>query len=53
MTAPTLTIAFRSGRIYEYVNVPLSTHEGLMAAGSKGRYFNVFIRFRYRYRRVA
>ena len=32
------------GAVYQYIGVPARTHEGLMAAESKGRYFNDEIR---------
>jgi hypothetical protein len=44
-------IEFRSGRIYSY-RVPYSVYEALMSAGSKGRYFSYYIRWRYRGRRI-
>lgn len=49
----TLEVAFRSGGIYQYFGVPLSTHAGLMSAASKGRYLRHWIKGRYRYRKVA
>ena len=39
----TLEVEFRTG-IYQYVGVPTDRYEGLMAAESKGAYFNQFIR---------
>jgi hypothetical protein len=33
-----LEVVFNSGRTYVYENVPHSVYQGLMAAGSKGRY---------------
>lgn len=36
-----------SGGPYHYYNVPLSVYEGLLAASSKGGYFNSHIRDRY------
>lgn len=50
-----LQIAFRNGRLYEYENVPQNIYDGLMSAGSHGRYFDRFIRrqpMRYPYRRL-
>jgi len=35
-----LEIEFLKGGIYQYFNVPSHIHEGLMAAGSKGIYFD-------------
>lgn len=39
-----LEISFKTGGVYQYSKVPLSIHEGLMAAPSLGRYFNLFIK---------
>jgi len=38
----------RSGRTYAYYNVPASLHTALMLARSKGGYFNLVIRWRFR-----
>lgn len=43
----TLEVEFNSGSIYQYLNVPESEYEGLMDAGSKGRYLNRNIKGRY------
>jgi len=43
----TLEIEFNSGSIYRYLDVPESEYEGLMDAGSKGRYLNRNIKGRY------
>ena len=48
----TLTIAFHSGGVYEYFNVPPSEYVGLMNASSLGKYFHAHIRNRYAYRRI-
>ena len=40
----TLQISFLNGGLYEYYNVPDSAHAGLMAAVSKGTYFDVYIK---------
>jgi hypothetical protein len=37
------------GRVYEYYDVPLSVYSELMAAESKGSYFNDHIRDMYSY----
>ena len=44
----TLTVEFHSGRIYDHPGVPHWVYAGLMRAGSKGWYYNTFIRGRYR-----
>ena len=48
----TLTIEFHSGKIYEYVDVPLAVYAGLMDAQSHGRFFAIFIRKAYAFRRL-
>ncbi|MBC7448868.1 MAG: KTSC domain-containing protein [Hymenobacteraceae bacterium] len=40
----TLRIIFRSGAVYEYVNVPESVYVGLLRAPSHGAYFSEHIR---------
>jgi len=49
----TLEIAFHSGGVYQYFNVPPHAHSGLMSAGSKGGYFHGHIKERYHYRRIS
>jgi len=39
-----LRVEFLKGGLYEYQGVPVDVHEGLMNAGSKGQYFNQFIK---------
>jgi len=44
----TLTIWFTSGdQGYDYYNVPEWIYSGLLAASSKGQYFNQYIRDQY------
>lgn len=44
----TLQIWFTgSGGPYDYYGVPVSVYNGLLAAGSKGTYFNLYIRDQY------
>lgn len=45
----TLEIEFRTGRVYRFFAVPSSVYDGLLAADSKGAYFNRFIRDRFPY----
>lgn len=45
-----LQIEFCSGAVYQYFNVPEMVYQALLAAGSKGRYFNDAIRGRFLYR---
>jgi hypothetical protein len=49
----TLRLEFRSRAIYEYLGVPASVHEALLCAPSKGSYFNLAVRGRFRYKRVS
>jgi hypothetical protein len=42
-----LQIAFRTGRFYQYEGVPSGVFDALMAADSKGTYFNQNIRDRF------
>ncbi len=48
----TLEIGFQNGRVYLYLQVPGIEFEGLMAAHSKGRYFNSRIAGRFDYRQI-
>jgi hypothetical protein len=43
-----LQLGFHSGKVYEYLDVPLRTFQELLDADSKGRYFNVHIRNHFR-----
>ena len=49
-TRQVLQLEFNSRAVYEYFSVPSAVHEALLAAASKGRYFNQTIRGRFRYR---
>jgi hypothetical protein len=49
----TLELVFQSGTIYRYVAVPRGVVDGLIAAESKGAYFNTHVRNHFRYQRVA
>lgn len=33
-----LVVLYNSGKAYQYLNVPVEVYQGLLAAGSKGRY---------------
>jgi len=51
LTSSILEIEFHSGGIYQYLNVPASTYNGLMSAGSHGQYFDAYVKkagFRFR-----
>jgi hypothetical protein len=49
----TLDLEFRNGAIYRYFAVPQAVFEELIAAESKGAYFNRSIRNHFPYRRLA
>jgi len=49
----TLEIEFRTGAIYRYVAVPEAVFHGLIAAESKGAYFNRHVRTHFHYQRLA
>ena len=49
----TLELEFRSGLIYRYFAVPHAVFQNLIAAESKGAYFNCHVRNRFRYQRLA
>lgn len=42
-----MRIRFQQGHSYDFYNVPLSIHNGLISAVSKGAYYNQHIRDRY------
>jgi hypothetical protein len=44
-----LEVEFTTGAVYNYAYVPSTEHEGLMNAGSKGKYFNANIKNRYQF----
>jgi hypothetical protein len=46
-----LQLNFRSGAVYRYHEVPLPVYEALLAATSKGNYFNREIRGKYSHSR--
>ena len=47
-----LEIEFRSGRIYQFLNVPKSEYKGLMSASSHKSYFQVNIKNHYRWVKI-
>ena len=49
----TLYIAFNSGGVYAYFDVPLSIYQGLMAASSHGSYHAKYIKNVYPYQRIS
>ncbi|HEY0177393.1 MAG TPA: KTSC domain-containing protein [Pedobacter sp.] len=46
-------MTFRSGNIYVYKDVPQKVYSDLKIAGSKGRYFNHYIKNRYAFEHLA
>ena len=48
-----LFVEFRGGAVYGYFEVPLTIHQGLLAAPSKGAYFNRFIRAHFSFTRLT
>lgn len=48
-----LEIKFLSGGVYQYSGVPEDRYAGLMRAGSKGGYFDSYIKNRYPTRKVG
>ena len=48
-----LEVQFKSGSVYQYMNVPELVHQGLMSAPSKGRYLDRLVKGAYRFRRVG
>lgn len=51
-TTSVLEIEFHSGGIYQYMAVPERIYQGLMSAGSHGRYFHIYIKNVYLYQRI-
>jgi hypothetical protein len=49
----TLDLRFRNGAAYRYFAVPPAVVLGLIAAASKGAYFNRHVRNHFRYQRLA
>jgi hypothetical protein len=51
--ARVLEIEFDSGTVYQYLGVPESVYRELLAAPSKGSYFDGRIRYQYSHRQVG
>ena len=49
----TLEVAFRNGSVYEYLDVPPDHYDALLAAASKGQFFNARVRPAFRFNRVV
>jgi hypothetical protein len=52
-TDATLTVHLHQGAVYRYFTVPRTVVEALLAAASKGAYFNRHIRDGFPYQRVS
>lgn len=48
-----LELEFSNATVYRYLDVPAAVHAELLAAPSKGRFFNLRIRGRFAYQRAA
>lgn len=53
LPSETLTIVFMARGTYEYYEFPVDEYANFNAAGSRGTYFNLYIRDKYPYGRVA
>ncbi len=51
-TSQVMEIEFHSGGIYQYFDVPGNVYSSLLTAGSKGSYFQTFIKDRYRTHKI-
>jgi hypothetical protein len=47
-----LQVGLRTGKDYDYLDVPACLYEDLLAAESKGRYYNRHIRNEFQFREV-
>jgi hypothetical protein len=47
-----LEVGLRTGKDYEYFDVPAQTYSGLLVSDSKGRYYNLHIRNEFRFRQI-
>jgi hypothetical protein len=52
-TRETLEIEFKSGEVYQYLDVPERVYDALQAAPSKGRYFRAMIVDAYEHARAS
>lgn len=48
----TLTVTFKTGKSYDYYEVPKDIFDGLLAAESAGKYLNEFVKPVYKYKAV-
>lgn len=48
-----LAVTFVTGRVYEYIDVPVEVAASFQSAFSKGTFFNTYIRDRYDFREIT
>ena len=48
-----LTVTLGTGRVYEYVDVPVEVASSFQSSYSKGAFFDTYIRDRYDFRKVT
>ena len=48
----TLVITFVTGMVYRYLSVPEKIYNALKASGSKGRYFNFYIKDKFKFKKL-
>ena len=48
-----LAVTFVTGRVHEYVDVPVEVAASFQSAFSKGTFFNTYIRDRYDFREIT
>jgi hypothetical protein len=48
-----LEVTFRSGQIYRYLDIPIRVYRELLAAESKGTYYNFNIRNRFSFQQLV
>lgn len=53
LTTQLLEVEFNGGSLYEYHNVPMYVYNGLMQAGSHGKYFTAYIKDKYLTRKIS
>jgi hypothetical protein len=46
-------VTFRSGQIYRYLDIPIRVYRELLAAESKGTYYNFNIRNRFSFQQLV
>lgn len=52
LASSVMEVEFMNDHVYEYKDMPLSIYSELMAAESKGTYFNDFVKDLYSYRQL-